>query len=60
MTIDRQKNRWVCVCDACDELVEGETGEEFDAFVATRKAEGWRFSKRGDSWEHQCPACAGA
>lgn len=59
MTIDKQKGRFVVVCDACGETEESPTPGtspcHFDEFWENLKAAGWTAEKVGGSFEHACP-----
>lgn len=55
--IDRQGRRILIECDSCDEVFQGEEGEEFADVWAGAKSEGWRTRKVADEWVHGCPKC---
>ena len=55
--IDRQHDRIVIGCDSCEEVFEGETGEEFGMVWNTAKRDGWSTRKIADEWLHGCPRC---
>lgn len=55
--IDRQNGKILIECDSCDEVFEGEPGEEFAAVWASAKRDGWRLRKVADEWLHGCEKC---
>lgn len=55
--IDRQGGKVLIECDSCDEVCEGEPGEEFPAVWASAKREGWATRKIAGEWLHGCPKC---
>lgn len=55
--IDRQGGRICIECDSCDEVHEGERGEEWNVVWAAAKAEGWTTRKIANEWLHGCPRC---
>lgn len=55
--IDRQNGKVVIECDSCEEVFEGEPGEEFAVVWKAAKDDGWRTKKIGDEWVHGCERC---
>jgi len=55
--IDRQHGRIIIECDSCDELFEGERGDNWDTVWAAAKHVGWTARKIADTWLHGCPKC---
>lgn len=55
--IDRQGGKILIECDSCNEVFDGETGEEFAAVWSRAKRDGWRTKKVADEWLHGCPKC---
>lgn len=55
--IDRQNGKILIECDSCDEVFDGELGEEFAAVWASAKRDGWRSRKVADEWLHGCEKC---
>jgi len=53
--IDTQHGKKVIECDSCDEVFEGEKGEEFAVVWASAKRDGWRTRKIANEWLHGCP-----
>jgi hypothetical protein len=54
--LDRQKGNVVFECDACDGVLETETGD-FDAAFNRFRREDWVARKIGDVWCHYCKSC---
>jgi hypothetical protein len=55
------KNRsgeFVAECTECGSEAYGGVEEDFRAFVAELKRQGWKITKNGDEWEHHCEACS--
>ena len=44
--IDRQHDRIVIECDSCEEVFEGEAGEEFGIVWNAAKRDGWSTRNR--------------
>jgi len=55
--IDRQNGKILIECDSCDEVFEGDEGEEFAVVWNAAKREGWRTKKIGEEWVHGCGKC---
>lgn len=55
--IDRQGGRVVIECDSCDEVFEGDKGDEFAVVWKAAKDDGWRTKKIGNDWVHGCGKC---
>ena len=55
--IDRQGGKVLIECDSCDEVFEGEPGDEFSVVWKAAKDDGWRTKKIGDEWVHGCERC---
>ena len=55
--IDRQHDRIVIECDSCEEVFDGEAGEEFGMVWNAAKRDGWSTRKIADEWLHGCPRC---
>lgn len=55
--IDRQGRRILIECDSCDEVFQGDEGDEFAAVWSAAKRDGWRTKKIGDEWVHGCERC---
>jgi rubredoxin len=55
--IDRQHDKILIECDSCDQVYEGEVGEEFTTVWSAAKRDGWSTRKIADEWLHGCPRC---
>ena len=55
--IDRQHGRVIIECDSCDEIFEGERGEDFMVVLGAAKEDGWKVRKVVGEWIHGCPKC---
>lgn len=55
--IDRQGGKILIECDSCDEVFEGEKGEEFAVVWNAAKLDGWSSRKIGSDWVHACGKC---
>jgi len=55
--IDRQHGRVLIECDSCDEVFEGERGEEFKDVWNSAKRDGWTTRQIAGEWLHGCPKC---
>lgn len=55
--IDRQGGKILIECDSCDQVFEGERGDEFPVVWTCAKAAGWKSRKIRDEWLHGCPKC---
>lgn len=55
--IDRQNGKILIECDSCDEVFDGDPGEEFADVWSRAKRDGWRTKKVVDEWLHGCPKC---
>ena len=53
--IDRQYRKFVLQCDTCGASEESDKGEEFTPFWNAKKRDGWRATKVGEDWQHECP-----
>ena len=54
--IDRQHNRIVIECDACDNVHEGSSLEWNEVWPEAKRL-GWNSRKIGNDWVHTCPEC---
>jgi hypothetical protein len=58
VSLDRQSDLISMCCDDCGDTYSVEhADDDFQAFIAGAKAEGWRIYKSGDEWLHRCPDC---
>jgi uncharacterized C2H2 Zn-finger protein len=55
--IDRQGGKVLIECDSCDEVFEGEPGDEFSLVWSSAKRDGWATRKIAGEWLHGCPKC---
>jgi rubredoxin len=55
--IDRQHGKTLIECDSCNEVFEGDQGDEFAVVWAAAKRDGWRTRKIANEWLHGCPKC---
>ena len=55
MATDFQGGRTIVECDSCNETVESERGEAWDAFWPRAKREGWKARQIAGEWVHGCP-----
>jgi hypothetical protein len=45
----------VIECDSCNETVESEYREDWEAFWPRVNRDGWKTKKIGAEWVHACP-----
>jgi hypothetical protein len=57
MTINNQKGLVLIECDSCNEVFEGERGEDFGVTWATARGQGWKTHRVGKDWVHACVKC---
>lgn len=55
--IDRQGRKVLIECDSCDQVFEGDDGQEFAEVWADAKRDGWSTRKIANEWLHGCPKC---
>lgn len=54
---DTQNGKIFFECDSCDEIFEGEKGEEFEVIWNAAKHDGWRTRKIAGECLHGCGKC---
>lgn len=55
--IDRQGGRILLECDSCDEIFEGEIGDEWSTVWPQAQRDGRKSRKIGKEWVHSCQRC---
>jgi len=55
--IHREGGELVAECTECGAEFAGGVMDDFHAFIADLKEEGWKIRKNGDDWDHVCPDC---
>jgi hypothetical protein len=58
MSQDKQKGKYVFVCDTCSEVLNTNT-DDWDLANLKRKEASWRAYKDKETgdWKHECDAC---
>ena len=48
---------FVATCNECGHESYGGCLQDFRAFVASLREDGWKIVKDGDEWKHSCQRC---